>query len=80
MRNLDNFTQAVESPKSSNSMGYICPKKYIPSGKTYTEDLSKLLSTTCVKIHQTPYVIFETIGHFSRHNLSVYFSSNITYF
>ena len=26
MRNLDNFRQAVESPKSSNSMGYFCPK------------------------------------------------------
>ena len=26
MRNLDNFRQAVESPKSWNSMGYICLK------------------------------------------------------
>ena len=41
-------------------------KKYIPSAKTlYTEDLLTLLSTTCVKIHQTPYAIFETISHFS---------------
>ena len=39
-----------------------------------------LLSTTCVKIHQITYVIFETISHFSRHNSSVFFSSNITYF
>ena len=40
MRNLDNFTQAVKSPKGVDSMGYICPKKYIPSAKTsYTEDL-----------------------------------------
>ena len=27
-----------------------------------------LLSTTCVKIHQITYAIFETIIHFSRHN------------
>ena len=27
-----------------------------------------LLSTTCVKIHQISYVIFETISHFSRHH------------
>ena len=40
--------------------GLHLPKKYIPSAETYTEDLSKLLSTS-VKIHQTPYVIFETI-------------------
>ena len=26
MRSLGNFRQAVESPKSSNSMGYICLK------------------------------------------------------
>ena len=40
-----------------------------------------LLSTTCVKIHQINYVIFETISHRSRYNSSMYlFSSNITYF
>ena len=27
MRNLDNYRQAVESPKSWNLMGYFCPKK-----------------------------------------------------
>ena len=32
-----------------------------------------LLSTTCVKIHQINYVIFETISYFSRHNSSVFF-------
>ena len=32
-----------------------------------------LLSTTCVNIHQTPYIIFETISHFARHNSSVLF-------
>ena len=32
-----------------------------------------LRSTTCVKIHQITYVIFETISHFSQHNSSVSF-------
>ena len=35
-----------------------------------------LLSTVCVKIHQTPYVIFETISHFLRHN-SLYFLTQL---
>ena len=48
-------------------------KKCIPSAKTlYTEDLSNITFNYC-EIHQIPYVIFETISHFSRHNLSVYF-------
>ena len=41
MRNLNNFRQAVKSPKSWNLMGF-CPKKYIPSAKTYTVDLSNI--------------------------------------
>ena len=48
--------------KIKNLMGYFCPKNtflqlehYIP--KIYLT----LLSTTCVKIHQITYVIFETI-------------------
>ena len=32
-----------------------------------------LLSTTCVKIHQIPYVIFETISYFSGHSSSALF-------
>ena len=44
MRNLANFRQAVESSKSWSWMGYFCPKKYIPSAKTfYAENLSVLL-------------------------------------
>ena len=39
-----------------------------------------LLSTTCVKIHQITYAMFETISYFSQHNSSVSFSSSITYF
>ena len=43
MRNLDNFRQAVESPKSWNSMGYFCLKTiYIPSPKTLFTDLSNI--------------------------------------
>ena len=46
MRNLDNFIQAPESPKSWNLTGYFCPKinlskKYILSAKIlYTEYLT----------------------------------------
>ena len=62
-------------------MGYICPKNTFLQLKHYIQRIYlTLLSTTCVKIHQIPYVIFETISHFSRHNSSVFFSSNITYF
>ena len=65
MRNLDNFKQAVESPKSLNSMGYICPKNTFLQLKHYIQWIYiTLLSTTFVKIHQTPYVIFETVCHF----------------
>ena len=43
MRNLDNYRQAVESPKSWNLMGYFCPKKKnIPSAQTYIADLSNI--------------------------------------
>ena len=42
MRNLSNFRQAVEIPKSWNLMGFGV-KKYIPSAKTYTEDLSNVI-------------------------------------
>ena len=43
MRNLDNFRQAVENPKSSNSMGLHLSKNYIRSAKTlYGEDLSNI--------------------------------------
>ena len=80
MTNLDNFRQAVESPKSWNSMGYICLKTTFLHLKHYLQIYLTLLSTTCVKIHQIPYVIFETISHFSRHNSFILFSSNFTYF
>ena len=74
MRNMDDVKQAAEGPKSWNSMSHICQKKYIHSAKTlYTEDLSNITFNCCVRIHQIPYVIFETISHFSRQNSSVLF-------
>ena len=66
-----NFRQAVESPKGWNSMGYFCPKNTFVQLKHYMQDIYvTLLSTTCVKIHQIPYVISETISRFSQHNSS----------
>ena len=64
--------QAVDSPKSWNLMGYFCPKYTCLQLKHNAQDLSKVLSTTCVKIHFI--TIFETISHFSRHNSSLSFS------
>ena len=57
------------------SRKYICPKNTFFQLKLYTQSriYLKLLSTTCVKIHQISYVIFETISHYSRHNLYVLF-------
>ena len=40
MRNLNNFRQAVESPKSWNLIGFCFQKNKNPSAKTYTEGLS----------------------------------------
>ena len=54
-------------------MGYICLKTTFLHLKHYLQIYLTLLSTTCVKIHQIPYVIFETISHFSRHNSSILF-------
>ena len=70
IRNLSNFRQAVES---LNSMGYICPKNTFLQLKHIQRIYLTLLSTNCVKIHQIPYVIFETVIHFSRQNSSVLF-------
>ena len=74
MRNLDNNRQAVQSPKSWNLMGYFCTKNAFLQLEHYLSKIYlTLLSTTCVKIHQITYVIFETyISHFSRHSSSVF--------
>ena len=62
-------------------MGYFCPKNSLLQLKHYIQRIYlTLLSIICVEIHQIPYVIFETISHFSRHNSSVFLSSNIKYF
>ena len=45
MRNLDNFRQAVESPKSWNSMGCICLKTTFLHLKHYLQIYLTLLST-----------------------------------
>ena len=80
VRNLENFRQAVKSPKSCNTMGHFCPKNIFLQLKLYMQKIYvTLLSTKCVKIHQISYVIFKTISHFSRNNSSVFFFSNITY-
>ena len=62
-------------------MGYFCLKNRFIQLKHYVQRIyPTLFSTTCVKIHQIPYAIFEIISHISRHNFSVFFSSDITYF
>ena len=61
-------------------MGFICPKNTYLQLKRYIQRIYLTLLSTTVKTHQISYVIFETISHFSRHNSSVFFSSNITHF
>ena len=78
MRNLENFRQAVESPKSWNLMGCFCPKNAFLQLKHYLQRI--YLPYFQLLVHQIPYVIFETITHFSQQNSSIFFSSNITYF
>ena len=73
MRNLDNLREPVESPKSWNSIGYICPKNTFLQLKHYIQRIYLTLFSTTVKIYQIPYVIFETISHFSRHKLSLFY-------
>ena len=54
-------------------MGF-CPKNTFLQLKHYKQRIRlTLFSTTCVKIHQITYVIFETISYFSRHDSSVSF-------
>ena len=60
-------------------MGCFCPKNMFLQLKHIHRIYLKLLSITCVKIHQIPYVVFETISHFSRHNSSVFFRLNVLY-
>ena len=79
----EKFGQLQTSEKSKKVKCNRLPlsKNTFPRLKHYINKIYvTLLSTTCVKIYQITYAIFETISHFSRHNCSVFFSSNITYF
>ena len=70
------FKQPQTNSRKSKKLkfdGLLCQKNTFLYLKHIQMIHLTLLSTTCVKIHQIPYVIFETISHFSRHNSSVYF-------
>ena len=73
----EEFEQLQTSSGKSEKLkfdGLLCPKKTFLQQKHYIQRIYlTLLSTTCVKIHQIIYVIFETISHFSRHNCSISF-------
>ena len=79
MRNLDNFRQAVASPKSWHLMDYfLCPKNtFLQLKQNMPKIYLTLLSATCVKIHQITYVIFETISHFSWHNSCIFLAQTL---
>ena len=62
MRNLDNFRQALKSPKSWNSMGYIC--------------LYLTLLSTAVKIHHISHFSWYNLLYFFSSNIT-YFDRNI---
>ena len=78
MRNLKNFRQVGESLKRRNSMGYFYTKIKFLQLKNYIQRI--VLPYFHLTVHQIPYVISETISHFSRQNSSVFLSTNITYF
>ena len=60
-------------------MGHFCSKNTLLQLKHYIQRLYlTLLSTTCLKIHQILYVIFETITDLSRHNSFVFIQLSIT--
>ena len=78
-RNLNNFRQAVESPKSWNLMGF-CPKKYIPSAKTlYTVDLSNI-TFNYLRVESPNYLchFWKHKSFFSTQLLCIFISLNIT--
>ena len=78
MRNLDNFRKAGESPKSLYLLDYFCSKNAFLQPKHYIQRIySTLLSTTCVKIHQMTYVIFETVSHFWWHNPPIFLAQTL---
>ena len=78
-RNLNNFKHAVESTKSWNSVSYICLKTTFFHPKRYLQIYLTLRSTTCVKIHQIPYVIILWVIFHDTTRL-YFFSWNVTHF
>ena len=59
-------------------MGYFCPKTTVL--QLLQRIYLTLLSIICGKIHQIPYVLFEAISHYSRHNSSVIFGIRSQFF
>ena len=60
MRNLDNFRQAVQSPKSRNSMGYICLKTTFLHLKHYLQIHLTLLPTCGLENDMRNMVFFQS--------------------
>ena len=60
-RNFSNFRQALEKSKSWN-LTHFCPKKYIPSAKTYTMDLPNI-TVNYLRVDSPNYLC-----HFWNHN------------
>ena len=63
-----------------NLMGYFCPKNTFVQLEHYISKIYlTLLSTTCVKIHQITYVIFETIykSFFTTQFLCIFFAQTL---
>ena len=81
MRNLDNFRQAVESPKSWNFMRYFCPKNtflWLKHIRGFIQHYFQLLAWKL--IHQMTYVILKPYVIFHDKAPLYFFSLNITYF
>ena len=78
MKNLDNFKQAVKGPKNWDSMECVCPKITFLQLKHYIQRIYlTLLWTTCVKIYQIFYVIFEIRSRFSRHSFNIFLTQTL---
>ena len=80
MRNLKKLKQAVDSPTDKWQWkfdGLLCAKNTFLQLKHIQRIYLTLLSTTCVKIHQITYVIFETISHFSWHNSCIFLAQTL---
>ena len=80
IRNFSNFRQALQSPKSWNSIAYFYPKNTFLQLKHYIQkNYLILLSTTRVKICQIPY-FWNYKSFFTAQLFCIFFGLNITYF